>query len=502
MFSPSAYQQAIFDWVKKDVHESAIVEAVAGSGKTTTLLHAIQYMKGNVFLGMFNKQICVEIKAKLANMTLPKQVRVNVSTLHAAGLNALTNAIGKCEIDGYKLNKIFTHMIEYGKVAEEEIAFENSVVKLVSFAKQHGFNIDKETELEQWHHLIEHYSIDDFNNRNSIVNLAKILFEYNVQGVVKTKIIDFDDMLYMPLRLKAAFQKYDWVLIDEAQDTNHMRREICLKMMHNKSRLIAIGDRHQAIYGFTGADANSLELIGNAVKAKLFPLHVSYRCPKNVVKEAQKYVNHIQAFDTAENGLIQTIDEHMLNVHAKVGDAILCRFNAPLVSLIYQFIAKGIPAKIEGREIGAGIKTLVKRWKSKTFDELLDKLDNYLTQEEQKLKARNELYKFQAIEDKVSCAKVIINRVITKGLTGNPADLICKELDNIFGDKTDKSMITLSSIHKSKGLEWHNVFLINTGISPYAKLDWEIGQEYNLLYVAITRAQKTLTYVTLKSRKN
>jgi len=75
-------------------------------------------------------------------------------------------------------------------------------------------------------------------------------------------------------------------------------------------------------------------------------------------------------------------------------------------------------------------------------------------------------------------------------------------LDNIFGDKTDKSMITLSSIHKSKGLEWHNVFLINTGISPYAKLDWEIGQEYNLLYVAITRAQKTLTYVTLKSRKN
>ena len=44
--------------------------------------------------------------------------------------------------------------------------------------------------------------------------------------------------------------------------------------------------------------------------------------------------------------------------------------------------------------------------------------------------------------------------------------------------------------------------LINTGISPYAKLDWEIGQEYNLLYVAITRAQKTLTYVTMKPRKN
>jgi superfamily I DNA/RNA helicase len=170
--------------------------------------------------------------------------------------------------------------------------------------------------------------------------------------------------------------------------------------------------------------------------------------------------------------------------------------------LIYQFIAKGIPAKIEGREIGAGIKTLVKRWRSKTFDELLDKLDNHLLHEEQKLKARNELYKLQTIEDKVSCAKVIINRVIQKGLTGNPTDLVCSELDNIFGDKTNKSMITLSSIHKSKGLEWHNVFLINTGISPYAKLDWEIGQEYNLLYVAITRAQKTLTYVTLKSRKN
>lgn len=503
-FKPSSYQQALFDWVQTKKTESAIVEAVAGSGKTTTLLHAIQYMNGTVFLGMFNKKICDEIKEKVTTLPENPNVRLNISTLHAAGLSALTSAIGRMVVDNYKSQKLFNLAIEYGKLDIEDSAIETSVTKLVSFAKQHALDIDEESPITMWEHLIEHYSIVDFGDKAKLIRAAKLILEYSNQGTIKTKTIDFDDMLYEPIKKNVPFKKYDWVLIDEAQDTNFVRREIALRMMHKKSRLIAIGDRHQAIYGFTGADSNSLDLIAESTKAKSFPLHVSYRCPKKVVVEAQKYVGHIQAFENAIDGDVATIEHYDLHKHTKIGDAILCRFNAPLVKLIYQFLAKGIPAVIEGREIGNGIKTLVRKLKAKTFDELLNKLEDFKQKETERFIARKEQDKIQTMVDKVDCATIIINRVINKKLPDTiiPAEAVCTELDLIFGDKLDKSkVIVLCSIHKSKGLEWHNVYLLLTGPSSYAKLPWEHEQENNLMYVAVTRAQKKLVYVTQPSKE-
>jgi superfamily I DNA/RNA helicase len=272
-------------------------------------------------------------------------------------------------------------------------------------------------------------------------------------------------------------------------------------MLKRGGRLVAVGDRHQAIYGFTGADSNALDLIAKAVNAKSLPLTVTYRCPKSVVAYAQQYVNHIQAHESAPEGVVRNLsDETPIHTVAKPGDAILCRFNAPVVKLAYTFIAAGVPAKVEGREIGTGLKTLAKRWKIKTFNALLGKLETYQEREVAKYRAKEQESNAVAVEDKVNCLKLIIQRVMDKNKPGNPIDALCAEIDSIFSDDIGAECVLLSTIHKSKGREWDTVYWLQTGPSKWARKDWELEQEKNLCYVAATRAKNelVLTQVEVK----
>jgi superfamily I DNA/RNA helicase len=187
-----------------------------------------------------------------------------------------------------------------------------------------------------------------------------------------------------------------------------------------------------------------------------------------------------------------------MTLDAKVGDSVLCRFNAPIIKEAYGFIAKGVPARVEGREIGEGLKKLARRWKSKSFAVLLDNLDKYLEREVAKAEAKEQTNKVTAIEDSVSCLKIIINRVQQAGLTGDPVVLVSTEVDKIFGEDAEKTPhVLLSTIHKSKGREWHRVFWLQTGPSKRAKLPWELEQEQNLAYVACTRAKHELILVEM-----
>lgn len=271
-------------------------------------------------------------------------------------------------------------------------------------------------------------------------------------------------------------------------------------MLKRGGRLIAVGDRHQAIYGFTGADADALDLIGDAVSAVRMPLTVTYRCPKAVVKYAHQYVSHINAHKSAPEGIVRNITTPLIQ-EAKSGDAILCRFNAPLVKYAYSFIAAGIAVKVEGREIGTGLKTLARRWKSKTFTQLLDNLDKYQDRETAKYRAKEQESKAVGVEDKVTCLKILINRIQSTKIQGSPVDLICAEVDKIFADNVGDDVVLLSSIHKSKGREWTNVFWLQTGPSKWARKDWELDQENNLCYVAATRAKFQLILVPEENKR-
>jgi len=497
-FIPSIQQKTFFDWITMGTG-SCVLEAVAGSGKTTTLIEALKLMKGKKFFGAFNKKIAEEIAAKAGVV-----MGLDVSTMHAAGMKAWRKAAGAVKVDADKCKNIFRQMtmrqFDYGML-------ESPVLQLVSYAKSAAVGIleDKQPQDDAtWTALINHFNVECFDqargkdNTATIIMLSKQLFEKSYQQ--NTKVIDFDDMIFAPLYHGVTFDKYDWVLIDEAQDTNATRRLLSLALLKEGGRLVAVGDRHQAIYGFTGADADALDLIALAVNAVRLPLNVTYRCPKAVVAYAQQWVSHIHAHESAPEGIVrEALLENLFN-EVEVGDAILCRFNAPLIKNVYALIAKGIPARVEGREIGAGLKALANRWKVKDMDALLVKLEEFHDREVEAFMKKEQPNRAEDVSDKVQCLRVIIARVIEKGtFTTPPQRAICDEIDAIFGGDEKKPVVLLSSIHKSKGREWKKVVWLVAGPSPFAKLPWEMQQEDNLNYVVTTRAMFEL--VTMKIPK-
>lgn len=497
-FVPSPQQAGFFSFIT-DGTGSCILEAVAGAGKTTTLVKALQLMFGTIFFGAYNKKIAVDIQSKA-----PSKEGLVISTMHAAGLAAWKKVCKFPQVDGDKVRNIYRAACERNM---QYAPFQGVVQQLVSLAKQAGIGIEGFPKIKSrasWIALIDHFDIETFDessdvdNTDLIIKLAIKTLEASIAQ--NMKIIDFDDMIYAPLYHNVSFDKSDWVLIDEAQDTNATRREMALRMMKPTSRLVAVGDRHQAIYGFTGADSDALDLIATATNASKLPLTTTFRCPKAVVTYAAQWVSHIQAAETAPEGIVRTLPIADLYAEAQIGDVILCRFNAPLVEHVYKFIAGGTPAMIEGREIGKGLVVLARRWKAKSLSILRDKLLAYTERGIKKYTAKEQPAKVQSIEDKSACLAVIIDRVFAKDPNTNcPVDLVVAEIEAIFADVQDTSkVVLLSSGHKSKGREWRKVIWLQTGPNKRAKLPWMIQQEENLYYVMATRSMHELILVDIK----
>lgn len=503
-FIPSIQQKDFFDWIATG-NGSCVLEAVAGAGKTTTLIEALKLMTGNIFFGAYNKKIAEEIQARA-----PQKDGLSISTMHAAGFKYWRRASSKVRVDNDKCRNIFRELtfrdMQYGML-------EGPVLALVSYAKQAAVGVkltvgvSKDSSDDQvWLDLIQHFDVETYDQRRDqdntadVIRLAKDVF---LASTGRNSIeVDFDDMIFAPLYHNVRIFGHDWVLIDEAQDTNASRRELALRMLKKGGRLVAVGDRHQAIYGFTGADADALDLIGAATSAKKLPLTITYRCPKLVVQYAQQWVSHIHAHESAPDGaVIEMPRDTDVSTVAKVGDAILCRYNAPLIKHVYAFIAAGIPARVEGRDIGNGLKALARRWKVKTIASLLDKLDIYADREIAKFTQKEQVSRADAVADKVQCLKVIIDRVQQiDPFTNTPVERVITEIDKIFGAEGNGPVVLLSSIHKSKGREWKNVIWLVAPPSPYAKQQWEVDQETNLNYVAATRAQHTLITIPIDKK--
>lgn len=501
-FQPSRFQSRYFDWILTGVG-SAVLEAVAGSGKTTTLVEGLKLMKGTIFFGAYNKDIAVEIEARTG-----KRLGLFVSTMHSAGWRTWMRFAPRVKLERNKVRNIFRAAAARFPVYKP---YEAVVLELVGYAKQAAFGVAHNiNSSDEWMNLVSHYGVDCLGNEQFVVKLArKTLIESVKMNAIEC---DFDDQIYAPLigcdalnPKQCDFYKHDWVLIDEAQDTNESRRLMALAMMKPNGRLVAVGDRHQAIYGFTGADADALDLIATAVNAVQLPLTISYRCPKAVVREAQKYVSHIEAAETADEGKVEFCAYKDLTKKIKVDDVILSRFNAPNITIAYSLIAAGIPARIMGRELGAGLEKLVLRLKPKSFDQFYTKLADHEEKEVAKLLAKEKDRQAEALTDQCTCLRVIADRALNIQGAKNTglavADMIIAEIKAIFSEENKGPSVILSSVHKSKGKEWNRVFWLQTGPSKAARQDWEHEQENNLMYVAITRAKQELFLLEMPAKK-
>lgn len=498
-FVPSPQQQAIFDFVEHG-KGSAIVQAVAGAGKTTTLIHALERMRGQVFFGAYNKKIVTDIQGKLMERGVDLK-RIRVSTLHSAGFSAWNYHTGKsAKVNEFKIADIIKSSLTF------PAPYESFVTSLVSMAKQSLLPLQADTgDDEAWGEIIDHFSLEDRLGENESIPYGIAL----AREVLKASIaldreqIDMDDMLFSPLYHGARFYQVDWVLIDEAQDTNIARRLMAEKMLKPNGRLIAVGDSRQAIYGFTGADADSLEQIKERFGCIELPLTVTYRCPQSVVAEARIIVDHIEAHASAPIGHVRECTyADMLKSIPSPASAILCRYTAPIVELAMSYIRMHVPCKVEGREIGRSLITLAKKYKVKKITAALSRLNEHYARQENKAAGdERKKRKLEILRDKIDTLHALSHKLLLDGKT-DVSDLTFL-IDSLFADDI-KGILTLSTVHKSKGREWPCVYILGRYQfmpSAYAKKEWELLQEDNLIYVAVTRSQDELVYVQAKPKK-
>jgi DNA helicase II / ATP-dependent DNA helicase PcrA len=503
-FVLSPQQEALIEFIKQG-SGNAIVDAVAGSGKTTSLVEMCKHMQGTAAFTAFNKKIADEIGYKLVQGGVDPS-RVRAGTFHSFGFGAWRKVAPRVQVDGDKIQKIM-----FGEGVPKNL--QPFVKILVSIAKQRAIGIlCAVDDWQAWESIVEHHDLaeklyqDGDFDRQSEEDLILQGIEWS-QTVFKRStdmdetVIDFDDMIFSPLYHRAPIWKYDYALIDEAQDTNPARRCLAAAMLKPGGRLIAVGDPRQAIYGFTGADADALQQIYDAFNCKNLPLTVSYRCAKAVVRHAQRWVSHIEYHEDSPEGSVETLfpEDMRQKFNPVPGDAIICRVTRPLIELAFNFIRKKIPAHVEGRDIGQSLNSLVKKWKSpKNVGEFSIKLESYAGKEHQRLLDNDQQAKAAQLMDRVSSLLVIMSTLHDD----DPVQAITDTINMIFKDTDGRPVrsITLSTVHKAKGREWDTVWLYGRNIwmpHRFAKQLWEIEQENNLIYVAVTRAKTRLVEVML-----
>lgn len=498
----SPQQAAFLEWAKNGAG-SCVLIAVAGAGKSTVLIEAGQQMGGNVAYMSFNKDIEVETTAKLKKLGVDWKT-MRAGTAHSFAFSALKKVIGaNVKVDGNKMRDIVDSMI-----TEENMRlapFKSNVVKLVSLAKQSIFGIGNshDKDVGEWLALADHHDIfNDDDQRppvEEIIGLAQQAMERS-NGI--TEVIDYDDMIFLALKLKAPFWKFNVVMVDEAQDTNAARRALVRAMLMKGGRVVAVGDPRQAIYMFTGADSDAIDLIKRDFNCIELPLTVSYRCPQAVVKFANQWVKHIEAAPTAPEGSVSmtTIEAFLKRNDLNGEAAVLCRNNAPNVALAFQLIRARIPCRIEGRDVGASIKKLMQKWKVTTLNQLEERLAKHFERESTKLLAAKKEQQLAALEDVIATIKVITDQCRTEKKY-NISDAVAY-VDHLFGDKVT-GMLILSSIHKSKGKEWRRVFWLDragTCPSKWARTAEQQIQEINICYVAATRAKEDLIEILVPAK--
>lgn len=504
-FIPSKYQQALFDWIQNG-SGSAIVEAVAGSGKTTSMVQSLNMIdsKKSILFLAFNKSIAEELAERA-----PKHVKC--MTMNALGHRAVMQQFGRVTLDSKKTQMILERMVDTSMMtADEDRMFNFLIKKLVGIAKSVGLvphTSDKISlvpdNTETWNKLIDYFDIEIGSAEmtpdavhamtDKAIELTRTALNMSIN---ETKIIDFNDQLYFPVIYGLPMTQYDWVFVDESQDISSIQRTMLTKTLKKDGRLVAVGDPRQAIYGFRGADSDSMNQIAKTFNCVNLPLSISYRCPKAVVREAQTIVSHIEASETAPEGLVKNLGL-MVPTLFKVNDMVVCRNTAPLVQLAYSLISNKIPAKVMGRDIGEGLVSLVKKLRAKSIMELSTKLYAWKVRESERLLKDDPEANLSKIEDKFECLNCFIE------FSGaETVDQLIRAIQTMFGEESAGTVL-LSTIHKAKGLEAKRVFILDAWRmpSPYARKPHQREQEMNLLYVAITRAQEELYYVDMPKKK-
>jgi len=465
-FAPTAEQSAILHAVTS-TRENLIIEARAGAAKTTTLVLIAEALPmTSIRCVAFNKKIADEL-----NHRLPENA--DAATMNSLGHRAWGRFLGKrLRLDQAKNFNLFKEVIEKLSEEDKKAAYESLsfILKAVRQSKSDGF-ITKHPHAKSLLTAEEFFLGLEEEPTALEEELILTMVKRNMEGALQGW-IDFDDQLLFSALFPVSFDVQPLTLVDEAQDLSPINH-LMLRKMTRGQRIIAVGDPCQAIYGFRGADEDSMTTLQSMFAMKKHYLTLTFRCPEAIVSEARwRAPDMVSA--AKRTGEVRTW--HQWDGAALPDEAaIICRNNAPLFSCAIALIQAGRYPELIGNDIVGGI---VKQLRSFGKDNTTAEAAHAKAVEwkDEKLKKARTA---GPVQDRFACLELFLSQGPHLSDAINYAEHLSRA----------RGRIKLMTAHKSKGLEFDHVFILDQHLMRNE------GQDLNLRYVAQTRALQSLTYI-------
>jgi ATP-dependent DNA helicase UvrD/PcrA len=516
---PTEEQQAVLDTAASS-DASLMIKAGAGCAKSTTLKMMGQVVKEPTLGMAFNKSTAQAMINEMPSNFLWKTAN---GLGHGAWIRS-NPGVMKWNLDERKLGKLVTSM---AKERRSDLTSEqwDSARQLVSAAMLNGLTPDGigrplvEDSEEVWDSLADELWIPR-DEKEFMREFAREVLIENI-NLARRGTISFDDQVYCSVCLGGKFTQYANVMVDEAQDLNSLNHQMISASLRADGRIFAVGDERQAIYAFRGAHTESMEQIRSLRKKwRDLPLMLTFRCPKVVVARQQEHTPGFRAHSSnAQGRFVQLpdlgdddpgdlVDKYWtwedvkaeLNGHRDL--AILCRNNAPLMSMAFKLIRRRVGVKMLGRQLGKNLISFSKKIVPEDLTSAVNTaamLTAWLDKERSLLIANDKEHEVEGLEDRVECLRAVL-----EDAEARDAGSMRRIVGDLFAKES--GLVTLGSGHRSKGLEWDIVLHLDPWRLPSKQAkkaeasgdDGPMKQEKNLKYVVETRTKHTLAEANLE----
>ena len=480
---------------------NATVQSRAGSGKSKTieLMCAAINPRKKILIISHNNHIAKHLQKKLGD-----KENIDVCTYHSLGLKILKTKFKTIELKEDKYFDYLTNnLTELSGNAwallssPQRRRYKTNIIKLLDFSRYNEAQSVKEILK-----VSNKYGLQLINNECEVV---RKLLQWGSENVDK---IDFQDMIWLPyeLGIKAniKFLQYDVIFVDEAQDSSLIQQNLIDICKHRATRFVLFGDSFQTINSWCGADTEAFEKFEKLDNMHEFHLSVSYRCSKRVADKVRQIIPDFETPDFAKEGEVN-YNAHISDIHE--GDLVLCRLTAPLVKLHMRLLSDNKPSKVTGLAIGKELISILNEHETDDVNEVIKQLylglfdawDAFAKINQCSLKdvvceplimeEYDKILAIQAVSEGITNKQEVINRL---------KDIFVSDVETDDNDVITNDLIHLSTVHRAKGLECENVFILCPSLMPskLARVDWEIESEKNIVYVAWSRATNTLNFIS------
>jgi len=475
------YTEEQKDFVDYDGNKSITLIATAGSGKTFSV---VQRLKELLRRGVSPEKMIFFSFTKAATEELIKRVGrddVKITTIHAFALGILAKA-GKFKtiITFYDFIKWYKEKYKPGVAASRES--KNEFYEIIGNLYEEADYISS---------AIAAYKLQTADNIKCQVPL--FLSQYT-DFLRQTRSRDFSDML-IEVRdllkedkwLKMFRGQYDYIFIDEYQDTSTIQLQILLAL--NAKYYYLIGDRNQSIYGYSGASCRKIESMLKARRETIEKtLSVNFRSDKSIISNSNRFSSLMATPNSTAEGFVQKYIIFQIEADKDVNGA---KKTLDLITVLDKYSEVAVLVRTNAVIKHLEFELLKIKYPMKYF--------NYITSNDFVEYKKGNIH--SSLQDKLNKLKPYFN------------DNEMEIFTFIEVNKTSRKFIT--SIHKSKGREFDYCVVVNSidpelvaqvglnrALSPkqLAKITFDINDEddvepRNIHYVAVSRSRHGLFYM-------